>query len=432
MLSRDQLRRNVIFHTIDGVTFWAAVALFSREVVMPAMITDLGGSDLLIGLVPLIYWSGYVLPQLLSAKVTEGLGYKKPAVLAITVFTRGALLGCWLAMPALWGGPALLVVFFSTLALSSIGTGLVMPVWSDWFAKTAPEHGWGRLLGLRTTLAGVLALPLGWFSGWTMTHHGPPARYVILLGGALVFYALSFLSLLGIREERTEGLPDHRALSLAGYARSLGRILSERRDFRAFIGASLLISVPIILLSTYLTRYGLGFPGVKDSVTGTFTAAYFFSMAAGSLVGGRMSDRVHAMAPFRVFPLALAVAAACAVLARTPGMVTVAFCFLGLALGAQAAAAGPAVYRFAGPQRRPSFSAVYFSLLGVSYALSPVVAGALLDRGVLSFPVMFGLSGALALAGWAAFAFIRPPLAAAIPNTGPAGAGTRPARGRGD
>jgi MFS family permease len=413
MLSPKQLRRNALFHTLDGVFFFAAVALFSREVVMPKMITDLGGSDLLVGLVPLIYWTGYVLPQVLSAKSVEGIAYKKPAVLAITVVTRAALLVYLLLMPALWGRPAVLVVFFSMLAVNSLGTGLVMPVWSDWFAKTAAEGIWARLLGVRMALSGLLALPLGWLNGWAMASYRPPGRYVILLGAALVFYLLSFLSLVPIQEERTEGLPDHRAVSLRGYLQGLGRILSERRDFRRFLSANLLISAPIILLSTYLTRYGLGFPGVPGSVTGTFTGVYFFSMAVGSLVGGRASDRVHAMAPFRVFPLALVAAAICAYAARGPGMVAVAFCLLGLALGAQAAATGPAVYRFAGPQRRPSFSALYFSLLGVSYALCPAVAGALLDRGVLTFAVMFALSAGLALVGWSVFMLLPPPSPAA-------------------
>ncbi len=174
-----------------------------------------------------------------------------------------------------------------------------------------------------------------------------------------------------------------------------------------------MLTVPIILLSAYLTPYGLGFPGVEDSVTGTFTGVYFFSMAAGSLMGGRMSDRVHAIAPFRVFPLGAGGSAACAVLARGPGMVTAAFCLLGLALGAQIAVTSPAIYRFAGPRRRPSFSAVYFSLLGTSYALSPVLAGKLIDMGALTYPAMFAISGALALAGWAVFMRIRPPTAAA-------------------
>jgi len=236
---------------------------------------------------------------------------------------------------------------------------------------------------------------------------------MILLGGALVFYTLSTLSLVGIQEEHTDGLPDHSRTSVAGYVRGLGRILADRHDFRLFVAANLLTSVPIILLSTYLTRYGLSFPGVEGSVTGTFTGAYFFSMAVGSLLGGRMSDRVHAIAPFRVFPLGLAASAGCAVLAQGPGMVTVAFCLLGLALGAQTAVTSPAIYRFAGPHRRPSYSAVYFTLLGTSYALSPVAAGALLDRDVLTFSAMFALSGALALAGWLMFVLMRPPSPAA-------------------
>ena len=409
MLSPRQLRRNALFHMLDGIFFFAALALFSREVVMPKMITDLSDRALLVGLVPLIYWSGYVLPQVLAAKRAEGIAYKKPAVIGCAVAQRVALLGFLVLMPALWGRPAVLAVFFCVLAVNSIGSGLIMPVWSDWYAKTTIEGQWARLLGLRMALFGVLALPLGWLNGWVMETFPAPDCYILLLDGALFFYLLSTLSLVEIQEEHTDGLPDHSRTSVAGYVWGLGRILVARRDFRLFVAASLLISAPIILLSTYLTPYGLTFPGVEDDVTGTFTTAYFVSMAAGSLVGGRMSDRVHAIAPFRIFPLGLAGAAACAFAARGAGMVTVAFCLLGLALGAQIAVTSPAIYRFAGPLRRPSYSALYFSLLGTSYALCPVLAGALLDRHVLSFPCMFAIAGSLALAGWLMFMLMRPP-----------------------
>ena len=141
--------------------------------------------------------------------------------------------------------------------------------------------------------------------------------------------------------------------------RGMGRVLVQRRDFRLFVAANLVISVPTILLISYLTRYALTFPGVPDSVTGTFTTAYFVAMSVGSLAAGAASDRVHAMTPFRVFPAALVAGAACAYLATGALMITAAFCFLGFALGAQMALVGPAIYRFAGPHKRTSYSAVY-------------------------------------------------------------------------
>ena len=45
MLSPAQLRRNAFFHILDGIFFFAALALFSREVIMPKMIADLSESS---------------------------------------------------------------------------------------------------------------------------------------------------------------------------------------------------------------------------------------------------------------------------------------------------------------------------------------------------------------------------------------------------
>jgi len=413
MLSQSQLRRNAFFHVLDGIFFFAAIALFSREVIMPKMIADLSESALLVGLVPLIYWSGYVLPQMLYAKKVEGMPYKKPAVVFCAVLQRAALLVYLLLMPALWGRSAVLVAFFGMLAVNSVASGMIMPVWSDWYAKTTPQNAWARLLGLRMAAFGVLALALGQFTRWVMATFSAPGRYQVLLGSALFFYLLSTLALVPIQEERDDGLPDHRATSLGGYLKGLSRLLSDRRDFRLFIAANLTISVPVMLMATYLTRHALSFPGVAAGVTGTFTTAYFASMSVGSLLAGRMSDRRSPMAPFRVFPLALAAAATCAFLARNAGLITAAFCLLGLSFGAQIVAVQPAVYRFAGPHRRPSYSAVYFSLQGLSYAIFPALAGALLDRGVLTFARMFALCAALALLGWLMFVLMHPPSPAA-------------------
>lgn len=408
MLSESQLRRNAVFHVLDGVFFFAALAMFSREVYMPAMIRELSDSDLLIGLIPFIYWTGYVVPQTWFARRVEGLPHKKTTVVACCVFQRIGWLLLAALLPALWGGGGFLVAFFCVLGLSSLGSGLIMPVWTDWYAKTVPETAWGRILGARIALFGLLALALGPAGRWIMRNYSSPRRFQILLFCSVGFYALSTLSLLVIREEREDGLPNQRHVRWLPYVRRLASIPVRRPDFALFIVASLFIGVPIMLMATYLTKYGLGFPFVSDEVTGTFTTFLYAFMSVGSLLGGRFSDRAHPLAPFRVLPLAVLAAAACAYGARGPAAVSIAFIFLGLAIGAQITVALPAIWRYAGPHRRPSYSAVYFSAQGLSAALVPAFAGILLERGLLSYPRMFLICGGLASVGWIMFLALRP------------------------
>ncbi len=283
------------------------------------------------------------------------------------------------------------------------------------------EGVWARLLGLRMALFGVLALPLGWLNGCVMENFPAPAATCSCWAARSSSTCSPRSPSCAIQEEHTDGLPDHSRASLPGYVwRARPHPGGSAATSALFLTASLLISAPIILLSTYLTRYGLSFPGVGKSVTGTFTRRLLL-LDGRRLAGGRTHERPRARHRALPHPSARAGGGGgCALLARGAGMVTVAFCFLGLALGAQIAVTSPAIYRFAGPHRRPSYSAVYFSLLGTSYALCPVLAGALLDRGVLSFPGMFAIAGSLALAGWLMFMLMRPPSPTAAASDAPA------------
>jgi len=63
----------------------------------------------------------------------------------------------------------------------------------------------------------------------------------------------------------------------------------------------------------------------------------------------------------------------------------------------------PALFRFAGPHRRPTYTAVCFAFLGLGNVIVPPVTGLLLDAQVLSFPTMFFICGVLAVTGWVLF-----------------------------
>jgi predicted MFS family arabinose efflux permease len=238
-----------------------------------------------------------------------------------------------------------------------------------------------------------------------------PQRFQALVGGAIVLYALSYISVILVKEER---LPDqhHKArASWTSYLRDLGRILLRRHDFRRFMGASVLVSLSMFIIQAFLTRYGLTYPGVEEGIAGTFTIFFFGAWAAGSATGGLLSDRAGPLVPFRIFPISLVLAAGLAVYSSDPATVSVAFACLGFAFGTNIVVRLPALFRFAGPERRPSYAAVSFALLGIGNAVVPPVIGMFLDVNVLSFRAMFCLCGVLAIAGWALFFGIPTPQA---------------------
>jgi hypothetical protein len=390
-------------HFLDGLFFFAALTMFSVEMVIPKMITELSNSDFLLGLVPLILQTGLLLPQAFFAKSVEGLPYKKPRVLLCALLQRVGWVVFLGALFVGWAPAFTLPVFFAVVMANSVGSGLIVPVWTDWYAKTVPEEVWGRLLGMRRTVPALLGIPLGRLIGLVMESFPAPTRYRLLAAGAIGFYALSMLCVALVREQRHEGLPNQRATPWRDYLRGLSRILFRRRDFRLFMAASLLATLPITIMATFLTKWGLTCPGVEEGITGTFTMFYFGFIAPGAFVGGVLSDRGSTIAPFRVFPVCIVAGAVAAALSRSPVVVSAAWGLVGFAFGVRMVVLLPAVFRYAGPHRRPSYTAVSFITLGVVNGLVPPLLGVAKDAGLIAFPGMFALAAALAAAGWLAF-----------------------------
>lgn len=398
------LKRNCVFHILDGIFFFAALTILSRQVLIPQMIAELTDSELLLGLVPLVFSLGILVPQAFHAKNVEGLPYKKRRVLLCACIQRVGWLLLLLSMFFFWRTPHSLVVLFVALGLSALGSGLIIPVWTDWFAKTTPDGLWGKLLGARRAMAGPLGIAAGLFLiPPVMTHFPAPARYRILTGIAIGFYALSVLMVAMVKEDEQPGLPNHRATPWGDYFKDLARILFRRRDFRRFMIASQLLGVPVVVMMTFLAKYGLTWEPADDAVSGTFTLFFFGASGLGGLVGGVFSDRAGPVPVLRVLPGVVIASAGLACISQHTAVVSGAFALLGFAFGALLVVRLPAVFLYAGPERRPSYAAVSFMFLGLGNALTPVTAGALLDAGLLTFRGMFVACAVLAAAGSAVF-----------------------------
>jgi len=400
-LDISQSTWNVVWHMLDGVFFFAAVICFSAEMVIPKMIADLSDSALLLGLVPLVAQVAWLLPQTFYAKRIEGLAYKKPTVLFCAFLQRAGWLVFLGSLYVWWDARITLPIFFAVIAVNSLGSGLIVPVWTDWYAKTVPERMWGRLLGLRQAVPAVLGVGLGKLIEGVAQAHPAPGRYRILLLLSIVFYALSFLFVALVKEERHDGLPNQSKTSWKDYFRNLA-LLARRRDFGAFIAAAFLSLVPLTVMATFLTKYGLSYPGVPAGIAGRFTIFYFGAMAVGALLGGAISDRHGVLTPFRIFPALVTVGSAVAALSARPSVVSAAWSLLGFALGMRMAAMMPAVFSYAEPHRRPSYAAVVFTVVGVG-AFVPPLLGIAKDANVVAFPHLFLLSAALAAVSWLMF-----------------------------
>lgn len=71
-------KRNFGFLIVDGATFAFAISLLSETTIIPAFVSALTGSSLLVGLVAATFAIGRYLPQLVGAHLVMGRTRRKP------------------------------------------------------------------------------------------------------------------------------------------------------------------------------------------------------------------------------------------------------------------------------------------------------------------------------------------------------------------
>ncbi len=80
----------------------------------------------------------------------------------------------------------------------------------------------------------------------------------------------------------------------------------------------------------------------------------------------------------------------------------------GFSAGMRMTAFLPALFRFAGPYRRPTYIAASSVVTGLCAAALPPIAGALVDAGLIDLPTVFAAGGVMCLVGCLTFLGMKP------------------------
>jgi MFS family permease len=108
-----------------------------------------------------------------------------------------------------------LVLFFVTVALSSLIMNIAGTVWQSWISDLVPEERRGRFFGLRNAIHGIIGVVTAYLAGrgmdWLKAGGHEPLGYALAFGLAVIFGLVSTLLLL--RQPEPEMAP-RPALSL--------------------------------------------------------------------------------------------------------------------------------------------------------------------------------------------------------------------------
>ena len=73
----EDVKLNFIANLFDGALFAFGMSFVSLVTVMPVLVKKLGGSNIAIGLIPVVWILGLNFPQVLIANHTDKFPYKK-------------------------------------------------------------------------------------------------------------------------------------------------------------------------------------------------------------------------------------------------------------------------------------------------------------------------------------------------------------------
>ena len=274
-LSREAyLQRHLPFNLfaflVDAGGYWLGMSLLSSQTILPFFVKELGGSDLLVGVIPSLT-SLYLLPQLFAAQMTERRVIQSKTVLGIAFLERFylgmlAVVAYFLAKPS----PGLTIFcLFLLLGLNALTMGVNMPGYATMLTKTIPANKRGRLWGIAGGIGGIIALGGAKVSAWLLQTYGMPLgfTYCFLLG--FVILMVTVVPLGFVREPEALHRPD--PLPLKVFWSESWALLRKSRGFFRLIAAESLFSVPWIAPAFY-TAYA------KDHFHATYAALGQFTM----------------------------------------------------------------------------------------------------------------------------------------------------------
>jgi len=390
------LRWNMGAGIMDAMFYQLGTQIMSPETVMPLLLTHLGASTVVLGLMTALTSLGILLPQLLMAGLTERLPYKKPISLISGSVERASFFVIGIAV-WLWGGTAPQAVLILLLALRTLGSvslGMILPAWSTMIGKVIPTRRRGMFFGIGRSLGALLGVGGGLLAGRLLELYGFPQGFALCLMVGSVALFVSWAGLALTREP--PDLETRPPTPIGVYLRGLPQLLQRDRNYAAFLVARA-VAVLGTMASGFVIVHGARRFALTGAEIGRLTATVAVVQALMYLLWGSLADRVGHKAILCAGALCTGLAALCAGWAPTVSGLYVALALVGASVGSETISGQNIVLEFAPPAERPTYLGLTSTLLAPVRALAPVLGGLLAQE--VGFAVLFASGAALSVVG---------------------------------
>lgn len=395
-------RRNYLLNIGEGVFFLMGASFISFQTVLPALVARLGGGSVAVGAIGVIAWVGIFLPQVLAARFSRTLQWKKPWAIGFGLSQRIMLLilGFGLFFVEEIPPDISLTLFFVVFTANQVLLGITTPGWFDLFGKLIPVTRRGRISGIRNSIAGAGGVVCGIILTWLLTNFSFPDGYAlaILLAAALQLASIGLQVLMVEREPS----PVVERKSIAVYARELLTVLRTNVPFRKFLIASaflILASVP----ASFFTVYALQEFRATEASVGTFTLVMVAVQVLSAAACGYIADRYGNKAALGISSAAMLLANSWAFIAPGLDSFYTVFAFVGIFLGTDLMARYNISIEYGPVEDRSTYVALMNTILAPTYVFG-ILAGWMAETS--GYSVLFVLGIVCSLIGLALLVFI--------------------------
>lgn len=285
-------RRTVMDYTILFVdnTFYAlAYSLISPATVMPLLLTQLGASNLIIGLLPALANVGVMVTSVVVSPLVEPLQSKKRWLVCSGLIGRSLITAIGPSALILGtSNPQLLIwIVMCIWTIFNISTGAAVPAWLSILTKCVPTDSRARLLGWAAAASGVLGMLAAALTGAILTSVPFPRNFAILFFASGIIFTSSFLPYVWIHEKPDDGAPQRRPL--CEYIRAAGTLARRQPSFIWLLVAMSSVSFALMASAFYSTYAVRNLAATANNVA-AFTGITVGASVIASPMLGRLAD----------------------------------------------------------------------------------------------------------------------------------------------
>ncbi len=388
-------RRNFWVNVLDGCAFIFGISMVSRFTIIPLVVARLSDARWLQGLIPALYYAGWLLPGLFMAPIVAAMPRRKPWIMVATTGERLPFLFIgvlFLTMPNL-PSATLLTAFFGLYTIYTISSGLTSIAWQDFIARLIPKRFWGTFFGLQNGLGGILGLGSAAVAGSILAVMPFPQSVGVL---SLLCFAAMVVSyvFLGLSvEPPQETIPRQPFVT---FLRGIGPLLRRDKMFRIYLICRAAIALGLtghaFLTATALERFH-----PPASEVGVFTAALLGAQALANIGLGALADRWGHKQVLEISTAMGLAALVMAVLAPQLIWFVPIFILVGASQAGYQLSGFTLIFAFSSPAERPTYIGVANTALAPVAALGPLLAGWL--AAILGYGPVFLMLVAIGIIG---------------------------------